>query len=177
MDASNQGVSKEGHRFSLVTYEPRWQHVWRCTVCGHTRVGDGSHIIALDEHGEPFQSPEKNAEHLLAQCPGHPKIRKFFVSTERDLDAFAAAMAETVIRATPLGWPIIRAQFQQLVEMSRLTVRLGVGDAAAYYIVEADDRVLWEEDDSFESRSHSIVMQIPRDRPLRRMHYESSHRT
>jgi len=175
MDANNSGVSKEGHRFSLITYEARWEHVWKCTICGHTRVGDGSHIIALDERGEP-QSADKNAEQLLAQCPGHAKVSKFSVRTEEDLDIFAAAMAETVIRASPLGWPIIKAQFQRLVEMSRLTLSLSVGDTAAYYIVEADDRVLWEEEDSYESRSHSIVMQIPRESPFRRMRYESSHR-
>ena len=109
----------------------------------------------------------------MARCPLHPQVRKFSIKTEENLNIFAADMAETVILASPLAWRIIKPQFERLVEMSRLTVSLGLGDTAAYYIVEADDRVLWEEDDTFDSRCHSITMEIPREVPLRRISYES----
>src|SRR5208282_3805136 len=96
MNADNQSVSKEGHRFSLVTYEARWEHVWWCTVCGHRRAGDSHRLVALDAHGVPIQPPKKNAEKLMARCPLHPQVRKFSIKTEENLNSFAADMAETV---------------------------------------------------------------------------------
>jgi len=155
--------TNRGHRFTLERYSGDWNQILHCTLCGHTEAGDGAgHRVALDREWQIIQPAREMAARLLAPCPNPARsVTKFTVSTDIDLDHFKVAAILVLTSANPLGWPIIRIGFTDLMGLSRTVLRVDP-HPVNYYLVETDTEVIWEEDDRFDD-TRTITMRIRRE--------------
>ena len=76
--------------------------------------------------------------------------KSFTVKTSADFDAFLAELNSALVKAVPNAdqRKVINAGFESLIRLTRFYLGLQL-PPTAYYLVDEDDRLAWEETDPY----------------------------
>jgi hypothetical protein len=85
------------------------------------------------------------------------RTKVYRIASVEDFEVFLADFMKVVLQHP--GARILKPQLDPMAGLTRLTMSLGTGPKVVY-LVEADDRIRWEETDEYGHRS--IAVQIPK---------------
>jgi hypothetical protein len=83
------------------------------------------------------------------------------ITSLEDFEQFLADFVPVLMAAAPAAWPVTKIALDQIVQLTRAELSLTAKKRPkTIYMIDATDRVAWEEEDRMFGRS--VIVQVPK---------------
>jgi hypothetical protein len=88
--------------------------------------------------------------------------KPYRITTVEDFELFLGDLVPKLKAAAPAAWPVTKLGLDHIVELARIELALTLKrNPRTYYLIDAPDRVAWEEDGIFGNHRATSV-QVPK---------------